>query len=327
MHRHQRQHGHPQSHRQPEPEQRLQRADRRDALTDAAGNPYAGIANPTTLNFDTADAIAPALSSSTPADNATGVAVGANIVLTFSETVLAGSGNITISDGAGDTRAIAVTDGSQISISGSTVTINPTADLNPDSSYYVQIASGALTDGSGNPYAGIANSTTLNFDTVDTSIVVFDLLQGSSSDHSGRTFSSGVSYDIYVRVDSDSATLSTAGGAPGTWGTWSGAANLGSDDRIILVGNGTDVVRVDPVAQILATAAQVAWQQAATSLAAAVLQGASFTRTTGTLGNTDQVTLFDTALPAGFLGGQGGALGTMYLTTMPAGILTSQGLV
>ena len=83
------------------------------ALTDAAGNPYAGIANPTTLNFNTVDTIAPTLSSSTPADNATGVAVGANIVLTFSEAVQAGSGNITLSDGAGNTRVIAVTNGAR----------------------------------------------------------------------------------------------------------------------------------------------------------------------------------------------------------------------
>ena len=43
-----------------------------------------------------ADVTNPTLSSSTPADNATGVAIGANIVLNFSESVDAESGNITI---------------------------------------------------------------------------------------------------------------------------------------------------------------------------------------------------------------------------------------
>ena len=46
--------------------------------------------------FGDADSTAPTLSSSTPADNATGVAVDSNIVLNFSESVDAESGNITL---------------------------------------------------------------------------------------------------------------------------------------------------------------------------------------------------------------------------------------
>ena len=51
-----------------------------------------GISSTTALSFTTEDNIAPTLSSSTPADNATGVAVNANIV-TFGESVSATSGN------------------------------------------------------------------------------------------------------------------------------------------------------------------------------------------------------------------------------------------
>jgi len=82
-------------------------------------------------------------------------------VLTFSEAVAAGTGDIVISDGT-DTRTIDVTD-TQVTISGNTVTINPTADLNPDTTYNVQLASGVLKDTAGNAYAGISNATTLNF--------------------------------------------------------------------------------------------------------------------------------------------------------------------
>ncbi len=71
--------------------------------------------------------------------------MGNNIVLTFSEAVAAGTGDIVISDGAGDTRAIAVGDG-QVVFSGSTVTINPTDDLNPNTTYNVQMASGVMFD-------------------------------------------------------------------------------------------------------------------------------------------------------------------------------------
>ncbi len=50
------------------------------------------------------------------------------------------TGDIVISDGS-DTRTIAVGN-AQVNFSGSTVTINPTADLNNNSTYYVQMASG-----------------------------------------------------------------------------------------------------------------------------------------------------------------------------------------
>ena len=66
------------------------------AIDDTSGNSFAGINDTTTLNFTAADVVAPMLSSTSPTDNATGVAAGANIVLTFNENVAAGSGNITL---------------------------------------------------------------------------------------------------------------------------------------------------------------------------------------------------------------------------------------
>jgi hypothetical protein len=109
------------------------------------------------------DTAAPTLLSSTPADNATVTAGDNNIVLTFTENVFAGTGDIVISNGAGDTRTISITDGTQVTFSSSTVTINPTADLLSNSAYNVQMASGVLVDVAGNTYAGIVDATTLNF--------------------------------------------------------------------------------------------------------------------------------------------------------------------
>ena len=77
-------------------------------------------------------------------------------MLTFDETVQAGSGTITISDGAGDVRVIDVTDAGQITFAGNTVTINPAADLNAGTAYDVVIPSEVITDTAGNPFAGIA---------------------------------------------------------------------------------------------------------------------------------------------------------------------------
>ncbi|WP_035726294.1 choice-of-anchor I family protein [Bradyrhizobium murdochi] len=102
------------------------------------------------------DATGPTLTAATPADNATAVVAGNNIVLTFDEAVMAGTGNIVISSGAGDTRTIAINDASQVTISGNTVTINPTADLAAGSTYDVTLASGVITDVAGNAFGGIA---------------------------------------------------------------------------------------------------------------------------------------------------------------------------
>ncbi|MDQ7089939.1 MAG: Ig-like domain-containing protein [Methylococcales bacterium] len=130
-------------------------------------------ATKTDLSIDFADpddVIAPTLTSSTPSDNSTSVPVDGSGVLTFSENVVAGTGNIVITNenDSSDTRTIAIDDSTQITISGKTVTINPTADLNANTSYNVQLASGVINDSAGNAYAGISNATTLNFSTSDT---------------------------------------------------------------------------------------------------------------------------------------------------------------
>jgi hypothetical protein len=137
------------------------------AIKDLANNAFAGITNDTTWNFATADT-PPVISSFSPADNATGVAVGTNLVATFSENIVRGTGNITIRNVSNSTSAtIAVTDTTQVSISGAVLTINPTADLLPSKNYAIRIASTAIDDTAGNSYAGIAtgNSTTWNFTT------------------------------------------------------------------------------------------------------------------------------------------------------------------
>ncbi|MDD5053110.1 MAG: Ig-like domain-containing protein, partial [Sulfuricurvum sp.] len=131
------------------------------AVTDTALNPNAANTN----NAQAIDTLAPTLTSSSPADNANPVPINSNIVLTFGENVTAAAtGNIVISNGS-DTRTIAASDTTQVSINGGIVTINPTTNLNSSSAYNVLIDSGALIDSAGNPYAGISNPTALNFTT------------------------------------------------------------------------------------------------------------------------------------------------------------------
>ncbi|CAH2600056.1 Big_5 domain-containing protein [Rhodovastum atsumiense] len=102
------------------------------------------------------DTSRPVLVASSPANGAHTVAPGANIVLTFSEAVQAGRGNIIIRGAKGTPlRTIPVTDATQVTISGNKVTINPATDLPAGTGYRVSMAGGVISDLSGNPFAGL----------------------------------------------------------------------------------------------------------------------------------------------------------------------------
>ena len=139
------------------------------AFDDSSSNSYAGINDKTSLNFTTADVNAPTLSSSTPADGATGIAIDANIVLTFNEAVDAESGNIIIYKTSDDSEVESIPIGNaKVSGSGSTeITVNPATTLDSFTSYYVKIEATAFDDSSSNSYVGITDTTTLNFTTAD----------------------------------------------------------------------------------------------------------------------------------------------------------------
>ena len=142
-----------------------------DAIKDLATTPhtFAGILIDDTWNFFT-EVAGPAIASVSPADGAFAVASSTNLTVTFNESISIGTGSITIknlSDGAGADIAINVTDAGQVSVAGQVLTINPTANLAINKQYAVQIESGAVTDSSGDPFAGIlaADITTWNFAT------------------------------------------------------------------------------------------------------------------------------------------------------------------
>jgi len=143
------------------------------AITDTAGNSYAGISDPASLNFTTADTVIPQLVSTTPVDGATGVAVDTNITLVFSEDVSPADGNITIHDNTnGGIAATIPATGGRVTTDGSTVTIDPAGELASNADFWVDIAAGAFTDQAGNPYSGISDPTALVFTTADTTAPV-----------------------------------------------------------------------------------------------------------------------------------------------------------
>ena len=136
------------------------------AFDDSSSNSYAGISSTTALSFISANNL-PTLSSSTPADNATGVAVDSNIVLNFSESVDAESGNITIKKTSDNSifETISVTSSNVTGTGTTQITINPTSNFNADIEYYVLIDATAFDDVSSGSYAGISSTTALSFTT------------------------------------------------------------------------------------------------------------------------------------------------------------------
>ena len=139
------------------------------AFDDVDSGSYAGISSTTALSFTTANTV-PTLSSSVPADNATSVAVDSTIVLNFSESVDAESGNITIKKTSGNStvETIDVT-GGQVTGSGtSQITVTPSSDFDSETEYYVLIDATAFDDSESGSYAGISSTTALSFTTTDT---------------------------------------------------------------------------------------------------------------------------------------------------------------
>jgi len=114
------------------------------------------------------DRTAPQLVQTSPSDDATAVAVGSNIVLTFNESVKAGVGTIIVYATTATGlyyKTIQVTDTSMVTFSSNTVTVNLDYDLFPGTDFYVLVDAGAIKDLAGHSFAGITSPTTLNFTT------------------------------------------------------------------------------------------------------------------------------------------------------------------
>ncbi|MEY4591713.1 MAG: hypothetical protein RIR18_608 [Pseudomonadota bacterium] len=139
--------------------------------TDAAGNvsTHVGVSDVTLV----VDKTAPKMASFSPVDSATGVGVADNVVLTFNEAVVLGTGAITLKTAAGVVvQTFTVTPGT---LSGAVWTLNPTNDLTYGTSYQIEITKGTFTDVAGNDYAGIKTYKFSTTDTITTSATSYTL--------------------------------------------------------------------------------------------------------------------------------------------------------
>ena len=140
---------------------------------DKGGDSSAVAANLTSIKNLTGDLLnawavepngtAPTVTAFSPVDEATDVAIASNIVVTFSEAIDRGTGNIVLKTAAGATVATyAAASSANLSIAGAVLTINPTTDLDFGTGYKVEFAAGSIKDLAGNSFAG---STSYNFTT------------------------------------------------------------------------------------------------------------------------------------------------------------------
>ena len=133
-----------------------------DSVKDLSDNAFAG----STIDFTTQDITPPLVTTVSPVAGASGVAVGSNIALTFSEAIKLGTGSIAIHSGSASGTVVESYDAAtsaNLSISGNTLIINPTVDLTPRTHYYTTLDSGSVNDLSDNHFAG----TTIDFTTAD----------------------------------------------------------------------------------------------------------------------------------------------------------------
>ena len=118
-----------------------------------------------TYNFTTGPIT---VSSFSPSDGATDQDITTHIVITFSENITKGSGNITLRAGNPSTgtvrQTIDVTSGA-VSVSGTQATINPASDLEYEEDTYVVVDAGCFRNSDGDVASGNAIINTYNFTT------------------------------------------------------------------------------------------------------------------------------------------------------------------
>jgi len=105
----------------------------------------------------------PTVETFSPANLSAGAAVNSDITLIFSELIQRGSGFVSIRNAQNSLiESFNIANSPNISISGKTLTINPTNDLLSNNPYFVSIDSGAINDlvGNGNAQIGGYSFTT-----------------------------------------------------------------------------------------------------------------------------------------------------------------------
>ena len=210
-------------------------------ITDPGGNALPGT-EPGTDETYTVDNTDPTVNTLSPTDGSFGNAVGDDLSVTFGEDIVLGTGNITIRNLTDNTQTTinVASHGGQLSVSGGTLTINPTADLDAGNEYAIQIAATAIDDTAGNSFAGISDDTTWNFatnpDAIDDSYTTDDNTVLSISGASGLLSNDLGDPDGNLVSELGILDLTANGGInPATTVAW----DVGDGYRLAFVSSGT----------------------------------------------------------------------------------------
>ncbi len=104
------------------------------------------------------DWLAPRITASNPAEGATGATLSGNLVFAFSEAIQPGSGAISLRTADGKLVQRFESGSAAITVQGSTLTLDPSADLAPSTGYAVVFEPGAVKDLAGNSHPGAAQT-------------------------------------------------------------------------------------------------------------------------------------------------------------------------
>ncbi len=179
------------------------------------------------------DKAAPLLLSVVPGPGAVGVSVGANIVLTFSEAITRGAGIWRLLDANGAlVESFDTATSNRISIAGSTLTLDPTADLLPGGIYSVDFIAGSVLDLVGNAFAG---NPAFSFITLGTG----PLVRGTTGNDS---LAGGATNDTFVADVGDDAVDGGAGDDVIDGGRGNDSLIGGSGNDVLIGGVGADTL-------------------------------------------------------------------------------------
>lgn len=128
------------------------------ALQDHAGNPLPTLSDYSFTTAPPPDLQSPKLLNLNPADEASAASPAENILLTFSEDITRGSGNILLKKADGtQVESFAVATSSILTFAGNKLTINPSFNLQYETAYRLEIPNGAVIDQAGNKYPGLSS--------------------------------------------------------------------------------------------------------------------------------------------------------------------------
>jgi len=132
------------------------------------------------------DTISPSKIALTPADNATDIDIATDLGIQFDEPIALGMGEIVLKQLADNStvETFDVSSSSQVSVSGDTVTIDPSSNLDNGTEYAIEIDSGAIEDLADNDYDGFTGDSVWNFTTepaVTSTLFISEYVEGSSN--------------------------------------------------------------------------------------------------------------------------------------------------